>query len=180
MRIDETVHLSPFREAWKETFLSEKRKLQPLFGEEVSIEHIGSTSVEGMVAKPVIDMMIGLQKLSVDAETESRLHKVSYAAFGEAGVPGRRYYRKREGDHINLQVTVMHSNVWTDNVLFRDYLRMHQADRDKYSNYKQAILDKGIGTLLAYSDAKSGLIFELMERARKWDQQVRQGLSRRE
>ena len=170
MSLDEIIHLTSFNQTWKDTYLSEKHILQPLFGEEIQIEHIGSTSVEGMIAKPVIDIMIGLKTLLVDHETEIRLKGLSYIGFGEAGVAGRFYYRKRQGNNINLQVTIMNSQLWNDNLIFREYLRTHKTEADKYSNMKLFIMNKGIDTLLKYSEQKSNLILELMKNAREWSQ----------
>lgn len=125
-----------------------------------------------MIAKPIIDIMIGLNSLEIDVITEEQLKELGYEGFGEAGVPGRLYYRKRTNLYINLQVTIQGSSIWNNNILFRDYLRSHPEDVNKYSEVKQEIVHSGGTTLLQYSDKKADIIQEILAKARKWSQGV--------
>lgn len=171
MEIDEPVHLISYQREWKKIYESEKTLLISVFsGQAIEFEHIGSTSIEGMIAKPIIDIMIGLRSLDIGEVLEKQLNDLGYAGFGEAGVPGRLYYRKRKDTDINLQITRWKSLLWEENILFRDYLRNHPEDANKYAEIKRLTFSKGVITLLKYSDEKSHVIQEIMNRARKWTQ----------
>lgn len=169
MGIDEIIELSPYQDEWKKIYGQEKRKLEPVFAEKaVEFAHIGSTSVEGMTAKPIVDILIGLKELHIDERTDRQLVALQYEGMGEAGVPGRVHYRKRIGTKINLQITEWNSALWRDNLLLRDYLRTHPEQAHVYAQAKLHTLASGINTLLQYSDVKSGTIAELLEKAREW------------
>ncbi|MEK3732075.1 GrpB family protein [Paenibacillus sp. FSL M8-0334] len=171
--LDETISLSTYQAEWKEIYFQEKRVLSAVFqGNDERYEHIGSTSIEGMVAKPIIDIMIGLNSLEIDTMIEEQLKGLGYEGFGEAGVPGRLYYRKRTNPYINLQVTIQGSSIWVHNILFRDYLRSHPEDVFKYSEVKQEIVHSGGTTLLQYSDEKAEIIQQILAKARKWSQGI--------
>jgi len=170
MEIDEPVHLISYKKEWKDIYESEKKLLLPVFsGQAIEFEHIGSTSIEGMIAKPIIDIMIGLRSLEIGRELKKLLNDLGYVGFGEAGVPGRLYYRKRKVNDINLQLTKWKSLLWEENILFRDYLRSHPEDAIKYAEIKLMNFNKGFNTLLKYSDEKSLVIQEIMRKARKWN-----------
>ncbi|WP_062047726.1 GrpB family protein [Bacillus sp. JCM 19034] len=174
MKLDENVHLSSYRADWIEIYDEAKQQLFHVFSDKaIEIEHIGSTSIRGMVAKPIIDIMIGLIILEIDELLEKNLAKLGYEGFGEAGVPGRLYYRKRNNKDINLQITLWGSQLWNDNLLFRDYLRSHPDEAIHYSRFKQLTINKGINTLLKYSDEKSKVMDEIMNNAREWNRRGR-------
>ncbi|MFS0727653.1 GrpB family protein [Paenibacillus sp. 1P07SE] len=174
MKLDESVHLSSYREDWIDIFNEAKLQLSYAFLDNaIEIEHIGSTSIRGMVTKPIIDIMVGLKALKIDEFQERYLVKLGYEGFGEAGVPGRLYYRKRNNKDINLQITIWGSQLWNDNLLFRDYLRSHPDEASHYSKVKQLTINKGIDTLLKYSDEKSKVIQEIMNNAREWNRRGR-------
>ncbi|OZB96256.1 GrpB family protein [Paenibacillus sp. XY044] len=167
MGIDEIIELSPYQDKWKEIYEQEKRKLEPVFAEQaVEFAHIGSTSVEGMTAKPIVDILIGLKELQIGEWTDRQLVSMQYEHM--LGVPGRIHYRKRTGLKINLQITEWDSTIWRDNLLFRDYLRSHPEQAHAYAEAKRNTLARGINTLLEYSDEKSGTIAGLLEKARDW------------
>lgn len=169
MGIDEIIELSSYQDEWKDIYEQEKKKLEPVFAEQaVEFAHIGSTSVEGMTAKPIVDILIGLKELHIDECTDRQLIALQYESMGEAGVPGRIHYRKRTGQKINLQITGWDSAIWRDNLLFRDYLRTHPEQANAYAQAKRNTLASGINTLLKYSDEKSGTIAELLKQAREW------------
>jgi GrpB-like predicted nucleotidyltransferase (UPF0157 family) len=142
VEIDEPVHLMSYQENWKEVYESEKKLLISVFSDQaIGFEHIGSTSIEGMIAKPIIDILIGLRSLDIGNDLEKKLNDLGYEGFGEAGVPGRLYYRKRKINNINLQITKWKSVLWEENILFRDYLRSHPEDANKYAEMKLIILN---------------------------------------
>ncbi|HZG13781.1 MAG TPA: GrpB family protein [Candidatus Bathyarchaeia archaeon] len=169
MGIDETIEVVPYDERWVNLYEGEKEKLTNILGETaVDIQHFGSTSVPGMFAKPIIDILIGVRTLELEPRLTEALEQHGYEGFGEAGVAGRLYFRKRKELSCNLAVVVWRSEQWENNLLIRDYLREHREAAQKYSEKKLITLKKGTTTLLAYSDEKADYVVSLLEQAKKW------------
>jgi GrpB-like predicted nucleotidyltransferase (UPF0157 family) len=126
------------------------------------VEHIGSTAVEGLEGKPIIDLLVGVRTLDPDARF------LDYEPCGEAGVPGRLYFRRRGLRPFNAHVVLHGGELWRDNVLLRDFLRAHPEEAQRYAQRKRDAIAAGATTLLRYSDEKGPLVAELVERARAW------------
>lgn len=170
MQIDEPVHLEPYDESWNELYRSErKRLLLAVGGLTKAIEHFGSTSVPGMTAKPIIDILVGVEDTSVAAdEIVRRLKGIGYEHLGEAGISGRQYFRQRGLHDYNVHVVQYGGELWNNNLLLRDYLREHPEEAQRYSDMKKHILERGAQTLLSYSDQKHAFVSGLLERAAAW------------
>jgi GrpB-like predicted nucleotidyltransferase (UPF0157 family) len=133
-----------------------------------AIEHIGSTSVPGLAAKPILDIMIGVAGELVAGLVDDALVRLGYDALGEAGVPGRLYFRKRGPVSVNVHVVVFGGSHWHNNLAIRDYLRTHPEEVAEYAEHKRQVIAGGGSTLLAYSERKAGFVAALLERARGW------------
>ncbi len=96
------------------------------------------------------------------------LQTLGYEDLGEAGIPGRLYFRRRHPYAFNVHLVSWGSELWTNNLLLRDFLRTHPAVADHYGQHKQELIKSGIGTLLAYSEKKGAVIAELLRRAQAW------------
>ena len=166
-QIDESVELSVGRTDWAQLFTEEREKLHQVLPEEAVIEHIGSTAVPGMVAKPVIDIMVGVPASLPGGTDLPPLSSLGYEPLGEAGVPGRLYFRKRGQEHFNVHLVVRGGDHWQNNLLLRDYLCRNPQEAQAYSHCKQAILEAGVSTLLSYSERKGPFVQRLLERARR-------------
>jgi GrpB-like predicted nucleotidyltransferase (UPF0157 family) len=166
--IDEPVRLVEYDAAWPGMFAAERRRIIDAvsLGEE-RIEHIGSTAVPGMPAKPVVDMMLGVDRLPPTHDLLARLGILGYQNLGEAGVPGRVYLRLRGGEReFNLHVMERGGAMWRDNLALRELLRADPEARERYSRGKAGAMHAGGGRLQAYSDAKKPLVAELLAVAR--------------
>ena len=131
------------------------------------VEHIGSTSVEGLMAKPVIDIQVGVQRYPPTASQLQALGLCGYAAHGEAGVPGRLYFTARGTVALNVHAVQFGGEHWTSNLLLRQYLRSSAAARERYALAKLAALDTGATRLVAYSSAKASVVEQLIAEARE-------------
>jgi GrpB-like predicted nucleotidyltransferase (UPF0157 family) len=141
VNIDEPITIEPYNPAWVTDFAGERAVLCHALSIEPSrVEHIGSTSVVGMQAKPIVDMMLGLDSFPLMPTVSDRLHSLGYEALGEAGVPGRLYFRKRRPNAFNVQAVLFGSPLWTDNVLLRDFLITHPVEARRYA-------DKNVGPI---------------------------------
>jgi len=159
--LDEPVSLAPPDPRWRELALEEAARLRGALPE-VEVEHVGSTAVPGLEGKPIIDLLVGVRELS------GALRLPDYEACGEAGVPGRLYFRKRGPVSFNAQVVEHGSPLWCDTIVLRDYLRAHPEERERYAGDKRRALASGASTLLRYSEEKESAVRDLLERARRW------------
>lgn len=100
------VRVVPPDPAWAEGYRRERALLMPVFGPLlVELHHIGSTAVEGLWAKPILDLMPVVTSLEAVDRLDPELEALGYQCMGEFGIPGRRYFRKG-GDHRTHQLHV--------------------------------------------------------------------------
>ena len=164
--VDEPVNLVPHQAAWAVQAHSEVARVARRLGlPAADIQHIGSTAVPGLVAKPVIDLMAGVAKYPPPSSFTSALALLGYAALGEAGVPGRAYFRLRAASSFNLHLVRNGGEHWRNNIMLRDYLRKSAAAREQYAQAKAAALSTAGSTLLSYSIAKAAVVATLLKQA---------------
>jgi GrpB-like predicted nucleotidyltransferase (UPF0157 family) len=166
--IDEAISLVDYNPNWPEMFEAEGIFLRLIFGDRLlDIQHYGSTAVPGLRAKPVIDILLGLPTAELSGRELAELHNLGYKYFGEAGVKGRLYLRKRAQSKYNISVVQYLSELWKDNILFRDFLRNDPAARELYEQAKVLALRDGSSRLLEYSQQKSSTVMDLLAEARR-------------
>jgi GrpB-like predicted nucleotidyltransferase (UPF0157 family) len=132
----------------------------------LEIEHVGSTAVPGLAAKPVIDVMASAVSLGYALTANDDLAGLGYHLI-DTGMPARLFYRRRDPDGFTVHLHVVSAESWPtrNERLLRDHLRAHPADRDRYAALKRKLMDRhGPGD--AYTRGKTGLIQELTDRAR--------------
>lgn len=155
------IELVLYDPSWHNLFAIEKNHLErALTGVIVSIEHIGSTAIPGIYAKPVIDILIGVKNLSQFGSAD--IKKITnlgyeYIQAYEQNLPFRRYFEKKDTNgkpifHIHL--VNFQSAWWQRHILFRDYLRKNPAQADAYANHKQ-VLAKQFNDTNQYALAKN-------------------------
>src|SRR6266571_6524641 len=135
-----TVRVVPYDAEWPALFEAESRRLQlaisPL---PLVLEHTGSTSVPGLAAKPVLDILGGVpEAASVDLYI-ARLIESGYVHRGDQEIPGREFFRRGEPRAYHLHLTSIGRGFWREHLAFRDYLRSHPALRDEYAEVKRAL-----------------------------------------
>lgn len=169
MTIDEAIHLESYDQQWADRFRDEHQTLVREIGPfTAAIEHFGSTSVPGMTAKPIIDMLVGVENALHSNEIIPRLTAMGYEDLGEAGIPGRLYLRKRGSFAYNVHIVLYRGDIWNHNIMIRDYLRAHADEAERYSEIKRRIVSQGTRTLLRYSDEKNVFVEQLLARAKAW------------
>jgi ribonuclease-3 len=160
--VDEAVSLAQHNAKWRALAEEEIARLRGTLPE-AQFEHVGSTAVPGLIAKPVVDLLVGVRELP------SSLKLPDYESCGEAGVPGRLYFRKRNGGQpFNAHVVAQGGSLWLDALLLRDFLIAHPEEAAAYGARKEAALLSGATTLLRYSAEKAPLVGEILTRARSW------------
>ncbi|WP_339271013.1 GrpB family protein [Paenibacillus sp. FSL W8-0187] len=169
MTIDEDIHLESYDKQWADRFCDEHQTLIREIGAYTSaIEHFGSTSVPGMTAKPIIDILVGVENALHTNEIIPKLTAMGYEDLGEAGIPGRLYLRKRGKHAYNVHIVLYRGDIWNHNIIIREYLRAHAVEAERYSEIKQRIVLQGTRTLLRYSDEKNAFVEQLLARAKVW------------
>ena len=170
IEIDEPITITSYDATWPQLFEQEKPRLRSALGDmAIDIQHFGSTAIPNLAAKPIIDILIGLPLLELEAKQVEALKQIGYEYLGEAGVAGRLAFRKRHPHAFNLAVVQWRSQLWQDNILLRDYLRVHSQAVHRYEQHKYELMRQGVSTLLKYSERKSTLIAELLAQARAWN-----------
>jgi GrpB-like predicted nucleotidyltransferase (UPF0157 family) len=164
----ESVTLVPYDPEWPRRFEEERTALAAVFTEsDVTIEHIGSTAVPGLGAKPVIDIMVGVSRL---IEAEGRIAALEAAGYEyvqkyETQLPERRYFRKpRRGPRgYHLHCVVKDGELWIRHIVFRDYLRAHSGVAGAYYELKRKLAVQS--SKQDYTDAKSSFVKEILASA---------------
>ena len=164
--IDEAIELSEYQATWPRAFAEEQGRIcRALDVPGEDLEHIGSTAVPGLVAKPIVDLMLGVGHFPPDGELLKRIELLGWEALGEADVPGRLYFRMRGARQANLHVVLKSGTHWINNLAFRDYLRTSTDARERYANAKRRAVAHGARTLLRYSAEKADFVNTLLKEA---------------
>jgi GrpB-like predicted nucleotidyltransferase (UPF0157 family) len=167
--VDEPVHLEKYNPLWKKFFVDEQKRLQMnLQVDSTVIQHIGSTAILNIYAKPIIDIMIGVELFPPSHNLTNKLVSLGYDAVGEAGVPERLYLRYRQLQSFNVHIVKREAKHWNSNLAFRDYLQAHPKEAKRYEEIKIKAIQSGASSLLQYSSAKSSVLEELVLRGLAW------------
>jgi GrpB-like predicted nucleotidyltransferase (UPF0157 family) len=167
--LDERIMVCPADPSWPSWFLQETARLRgALPGDLVAeIQHIGSTAVPGLDAKPIVDLMVGIGEPGRIAEVVERLERLGYASLGEAGVPGRWALRKRDVvQPSNIAIVAYEGEWWKLSLAVRGFLRANADAARNYALAKWHAVSNGADTLLAYSEAKRAVIEMIVAEAR--------------
>lgn len=163
------IEIVPHDPHWAIRFAELRTKLVELLrGESVRVEHVGSTSVEGLAAKPVLDVDIVIPDQGDFDKIRKLLEEGGYEYRGNLGVEGREAFRISEIDETmrhNLYVLRETADELKRHVGFRDWLRSHPEDREAYDRVKREAAETHSDDIEAYIDAKSGIILEIYQKA---------------
>jgi GrpB-like predicted nucleotidyltransferase (UPF0157 family) len=157
------IILEKYNPDWKNQFETEKLLIiKTLSDLNIKIEHIGSTSIEGLRAKPIIDIMIGLENFDSADNQIGKIEKLGYQYISkyEDIMPFRRFFIKKSKGHSTHHIHMVEygSEFWMRHLRFRDHLRMSMADRDRYDELKKELVKKDWIDGNEYADAKSEFI----------------------
>lgn len=150
----------------------ERTIISGVFGKTaLAIEHIGSTAVPGIWAKPQIDILVMVENLNQVDKFIDRMIAKGYNYHNDSVVPGEKYFtRDIPGGERLVSVHVCDKNNQrsTASVYFRDYLRSHPEDRDLYSEAKLRAYNNGKTNRIDYPAGKKDVLISLIEKAKKW------------
>ena len=159
------VTVVPYDEAWTSAFDDIRCELERGLGAlALSIEHVGSTSVEGLSAKPCIDIDVIIEDYSVLDATVTALARIGYIHEGNLGIEGREAFRYTDKPHLmahHLYVCPRDSRELFRHLTFRDFLRSHPEARREYSSVKEKALELFPSDIDGYISYKSPCIEKL-------------------
>lgn len=156
------VKVAPYSPDWPVKYAAEERLLQQTIGPLIEeIQHIGSTAIPGLAAKPIIDIAVAVANLATVEALIAPLQTIGYEYRGLLnGIAGHYFFRKGDPRVYFLHLFAHHSDFWRRRLAFRDYLRAHSAvaadyvarkrlaaaqhpnDRDAYTASKQAFIEQ--------------------------------------
>lgn len=165
------VIVVPYDPRWPAAFERAAREVAEALGDSlVVIHHIGSTSIPGIHAKPVIDMLAVADLKRVDASAE-RMRAIGYEVMGEFGIDGRRYFRRDNAAGVrteHVHAFAADSRHVRRHLAFRDFLRAHAGIAQEYAQLKQRLAAAHPFDIEAYMDGKDAFIHETEARALEW------------
>ena len=160
--MSEAIEPTPYDPHWPNVYAKEAERLsEALSGTLCAMHHIGSTSAPGLIAKPVIDMLGEARNLAAIDACAPALADLGYLARGENGIPGRRFFEKRNATgkrSHHLHVFASGAGEIGRHLAFRDRLRADPALIADYAALKLAILAAGIERRDDYQQAKADFI----------------------
>jgi len=169
------VEVVPYNEGWPLEFEREAARLRQAVGEgAIGVEHVGSTAVPGLAAKPIIDMMLAVEDFDAARPLVHRIEELGYWYCAENGIPRRHYFIKEDdsGNVTHHLHTLEDSSLEArKHRLFRDHLRAHPVDRDAYGELKLSLAAAHGQDRAAYQEGKTALIERILRRA-GWEGEV--------
>ena len=161
-----TVRVVAYDARWPSLFAEEAarlvRALAPL---PIRLEHTGSTAVQGLAAKPVLDILGGYPEGAELAAYVDALTRAGYVHRGEQGIPGREFFRRGTPRAYHLHLVSVGSAFWREHLAFRDWLRTHDEARDEYARLKQALAARFPRDREAYIEGKGPFVREVLREA---------------
>lgn len=166
------VVVVPYDPAWVEAFTESSQKVaSAMRGNLVAIHHIGSTSIPGMHAKPVIDMLAVVSDIAAIDHSAAEMESLGYEALGEFGIPGRRYFRRDNANGVRTHQVHAFQDGSPDvsrHLAFRDFMRTHGTFAYQYAELKQRLAAAHPHDIEAYMDGKDAFTKDMEARALAW------------
>jgi GrpB-like predicted nucleotidyltransferase (UPF0157 family) len=161
------VALFSYNIAWKRLFEEERAILQASLGDHIlDIQHVGSTSIPGMVAKPILDIAIAVTDFEDAKVCIDPIEGLGYQYKGEFGIPRRHYFVKGDPRTHHIHMVEITSQGWENQLLFRDYLTGHPQSAQEYANLKIEMAQQFPKDRESYLGAKAPFIQHILQLAR--------------
>ncbi|MDB4265363.1 GrpB family protein [bacterium] len=164
------IEVVPYDPVWVALFDKESSRIKEVFTEGlIEVHHIGSTSVPGLVAKPIIDLMPEVLEIGALDDSDEAMERLGYFVKGEFGIPGRRFYLKGLIDRTHhVHAFESGSEGLIRHLAFRDYLRAHPKEAAAYADLKIKLAVQCRHDNDGYCDGKHEFVQEREQRALRW------------
>ena len=162
------IYMVPHDPNWRREFENEAKQITDALGDTiVTVHHMGSTAIPNIYAKPVIDILLVVRDHTDLDARQAAMETLGYEAFGEFGIPTRRYFRRDNalGDRTHqVHAFEQGSPQITRHLAFRDYMLAHPDAARSYSDLKRELAAKHPNDIEAYMDGKHEFIQEIDRR----------------
>jgi GrpB-like predicted nucleotidyltransferase (UPF0157 family) len=157
------ITLSEYDPEWPKIFEIEKQSiLKTTSTWIIAVEHIGSTSIPGLIAKPIIDILAAVQSLDDAVHIIPPLTSIgyTYCPENEVSIPERRFFNKHPGgnDGFHLHVVEYGGSFWKRHIAFRNYLRTHPEAAGEYAELKRELAIRYTNDREQYTDRKTDFV----------------------
>jgi GrpB-like predicted nucleotidyltransferase (UPF0157 family) len=162
------IEVVPYDPAWPALFKQEASQILAACAPWlVAIEHIGSTAVPHLSAKPILDLMPGLARVEDGSHLVEPMKRLGYEYFGEHGISGRHYFVLRRGscEILHVHMFQVGSREWQRHLLFRDHLRSHPEVARRYADLKCDLVPRHRNERAAYTDGKAEFVQSVLAAA---------------
>jgi GrpB-like predicted nucleotidyltransferase (UPF0157 family) len=157
------VLLLDAHDAWAQEFLLERTRIIDAVGDHIlETQHVGSTAIPGVPAKPVLDILVGVEDFNEARACVGPLENIGYCYRGEYGIPHRHYFVKGDPRTHHLHMVERDSAHWALTMAFRDFLRRDSESANAYAEAKQSLAAKYSRDRAAYQREKDKVIERLL------------------
>ena len=169
-KLNRPIIIAEYDPQWPLLFEQERKRIEAVLGNEaIRIEHIGSTAIPGLIAKAVIDIAIGIQRLKMASRYIPLIEGLEYIyePTFEALLPERRFFWKGTPTvhTYHIHMAEVGSPLWVKPIMFRDYLRKHPDEAQHYGELKRSLAEKCVNDMDAYIDGKTVFVEEVLVKA---------------
>jgi GrpB-like predicted nucleotidyltransferase (UPF0157 family) len=169
--MEDEVQLEDYDVRWPEKFAVEAVRIRDVFGEAnvIAVEHFGSTAIPGLVAKPIIDLLVIVHSLAEAKNAVEPMHSLGYAYWYDNPRQDRLFFVKGlppNGPRTHhVHVTEPRGEMAETRLPFRDYLRTHDDARDAYASLKRELASRHQSDREAYTEAKADFVNGIVAKA---------------
>ncbi|KKR96055.1 MAG: hypothetical protein UU47_C0020G0011 [candidate division TM6 bacterium GW2011_GWE2_41_16] len=164
------ICLESHSSAWVDWYAQERAIIHSCFAPNrvLGMEHYGSTSIQGMCAKPIVDILVGITTFELLDTEKTLLAKIGYEFIERSSFCERFYLIKRGEKNFNLAVVLHEDDLWNMCLATREYLKIHPDVQATYTRIKNEAIAQGYTTIDAYSRYKRNFINALSKEALQW------------
>ena len=166
----QTVRVEPHDPEWESCAAETLNTLRRILGTTAAaVQHVGSTAIKGIYAKPIIDIVIGATGFDALFEYNEELEKNGFIFRGQDH-PGQYLYVCFEGDLVthHVHAVIYGSDEWNGYIDLRDYLNCHKPEAEAYSELKKSLASQYPSDRKTYTALKSDFISEILKKAAAW------------
>jgi GrpB-like predicted nucleotidyltransferase (UPF0157 family) len=157
---------------WPNEYIKRREKISSVLGENIiDIQHVGSTSIVGMTAKPQIDILVAVKDLGAVREKYGQMLAAGFRSHGDYDQIGEEYFTEdnQGGERLaSVHIVLANNPEMQSSTNFRDYLSVNGQDRNLYINVKREAFEKFPDDYSSYGQSKKDTIKAIMARASKW------------
>jgi GrpB-like predicted nucleotidyltransferase (UPF0157 family) len=161
------VFLAAYDPLWPEEFRAEADRIQAVCDDlEIRLEHVGSTAVPGLSAKPIIDILAGVPPRADREPYVQALREIGYEHLGAHGISGRDFFRRGSPRSHHVHLVTWSGSFWREQLLFRDHLRANPPVMLEYEVLKRQLAITHANDRQQYSVDKGHFIQAVLREAR--------------